>query len=157
MKIAVGNSRKAKTWVNQDVTFDQLAQRLCSTVYTTETIEEYSRLPKGRRDEIKDIGGFVGGQLKAGRRRKGMVLSRSCLTLDLDYATPYTWGQHIAPLPYRLVCHSTHRHTPENPRLRLVIPLTREVTEAQYPALARMFASTVGMDFSMTRPMRRTG
>ena len=146
MKIAVANSRKSRLWVNKDISFEELCQRLSSTVRTTETAQEYARLPKGRRDEIKDIGGFVGGHLSQGRRRKGMVLARSCLTLDLDWATPSTWEEHIQVLPYQLVAHSTHRHTPEAPRLRLIVPLTRDVSEAEYPAVARMFASHIGMD-----------
>ncbi len=47
-------------------------------------------LPKTQQDAIKDIGGFVGGHLKEGRRKKNHVLCRSMLTLDMDDATPET-------------------------------------------------------------------
>ncbi len=30
------------------------------------------------------------------------------------------------------LCHSTHKHTPEHPRLRLVIPLSHDISEAEY-------------------------
>jgi hypothetical protein len=42
--------------------------------------------------------------------------------------------------------YSTHKHTPEKPRLRLVIPLAREVTPDEYPAVSRRIAHTLGMD-----------
>ncbi len=42
--------------------------------------------------------------------------------------------------------HSTHKHTLENPRLRLIIPLAREISEEEYAAVARMVAKEIGID-----------
>lgn len=39
-----------------------------SPIYTSETAEEYPKLPKGQRDDIKDKGGFVAGHLRDNRR-----------------------------------------------------------------------------------------
>ena len=80
MKIAVGNSRMDKKWKNRDISWEDLCQRVSSTIRTTETVEEYRKLKKGAQDNIKDVGGFVGGQLREGRRKNGMVLCRSMLT-----------------------------------------------------------------------------
>ena len=77
MKIAVGNSRMDKKWKNRDISWEDLCQRVSSTIRTTETVEEYRKLKKGAQDNIKDVGGFVGGQLREGRRKNGMVLCRS--------------------------------------------------------------------------------
>ena len=88
MKIAVGNSRMDKKWKNRDISWEDLCQRVSSTIRTTETVEEYRKLKKGAQDNIKDVGGFVGGQLREGRRKNGMVLCRSMLTLDMDYGIP---------------------------------------------------------------------
>ena len=87
MKIAVGNSRMDKKWKNQDISWANLCARCGSTIRTTETVEEYRKLKKGQQDGIKDVGGFVGGHLREGRRKNGMVLCRSLLTLDMDYGT----------------------------------------------------------------------
>ena len=38
---------------------------------------------KRQQDAIKDVGGFVAGHLKAGRRKNGTVLCRSMLMLDM--------------------------------------------------------------------------
>ncbi len=37
-------------------------------------------------------------------------------------------------------------HMPEAPRLRLILPLARDVTEDEYPALGRMVAKEIGID-----------
>lgn len=47
---------------------------------------------------------------------------------------------------FRCCVYSTHKHTPEEPRLRLIIPLARPVTEDEYPAVARMVAKQIGID-----------
>lgn len=146
MKISYGNSRMDKSWKNNDISWDDFLTRVGSTIRTTETVEEYKKLKKGQQDSIKDKGGFVAGHLKEGRRKKGCVLCRSMLALDMDYGTPGIWDEVISKLPYRLCIYSTHKHTPEAPRIRLMLPLSREVSEAEYPAVARMLAKDIGID-----------
>ena len=146
MKIAVGNSRMDKKWKNRDITWEELCARCSSTVRTTETVEEYRKLKKGQQDSIKDVGGFVGGHLREGRRKSGMVLCRSLLTLDMDYGTPDTWNAITLFHDFKCCVYSTHKHTPKRPRLRLLIPLKREISEEEYPAVARMVAKEIGID-----------
>lgn len=146
MKIAVGNSRMDKKWKNRDISWEDLCQRVSSTIRTTETVEEYRKLKKGAQDNIKDVGGFVGGQLREGRRKNGMVLCRSMLTLDMDYGEPGIWDEIDLLHDFRCCVYSTHKHTPEHPRLRMIIPLARDITEEEYPAVARMVAKEVGID-----------
>lgn len=67
LAIAYGNSRQAKKWSNKTVKFDDLKKRLQSTMYTTESVEEYKKMSKAQRDAAKDHGGFVAGVLKGGR------------------------------------------------------------------------------------------
>ena len=146
MKIAVGNSRMDKKWKNQDISWEDLCARCSSTICTTETVEEYRKLKKGQQDNIKDVGGFVGGHLREGRRKNGMVLCRSLLTLDMDYGTPAIWDEIVLLHDFKCCVYSTHKHTPEHPRLRLLIPLKREISEEEYPAVARMVAKEIGID-----------
>ena len=146
MKIAVGNSRMDKKWKNREISWEDLCQRVSSTIRTTETVEEYRKLKKGAQDNIKDVGGFVGGQLREGRRKNGMVLCRSMLTLDMDYGEPGIWDEIDLLHDFRCCVYSTHKHTPEHPRLRIIIPLARDITENEYPAVARMVAKEIGID-----------
>ena len=146
MKIAVGNSRMDKKWKNKDISWEKFKAAVRVTKRTTETVSEYRKLGKAQQDAIKDIGGFVGGALREGKRRNGHVLCRSMLTLDMDYAAPGVWEQIDALYDWACCIYSTHKHTPEAPRLRLVIPLAREVSEDEYPALSLMVASDIGID-----------
>ena len=146
MKISYGNSRFETKWKNNEITWDDFKKRVSSTVRTTETIEEYRRMTKSQQADVKDKGGFVAGHLKSGRRRKNYVLCRSALALDMDYGTPTVWDDVIAQQKYRCCVYTTHKHTPENPRLRIVIPFSRDVSEAEYPAVARMAAKDIGID-----------
>lgn len=146
MKIAYGNSRMDKKWKNTDISWEDFCSRVKTTQRTTETVEEYRKMRKGGQDSIKDVGGFVGGHLKDGRRKKGNVLSRSMLTLDMDYGISTIWEEISTFFPYQCCIYSTHKHTPENPRLRLIIPLFRDVGEEEYAAVSRMVAKEIGID-----------
>ena len=146
MNIAVGNSRMDKKWINRQISWEEFCEKVHVTQRTTETVEEYRKLKKGRQDDIKDVGGFVGGTLRGGRRKHGNVLERSMLTLDMDYGKPGVWDEIDMLQQFRCCVYSTHKHTPEEPRLRLIIPLARPVTEDEYPAVARMVAKQIGID-----------
>ena len=146
LKIAYGNSRKARKWKNTEITWEELQRKVSQAVITTETVEEYRSMSKAEQADIKDKGGFVGGHLKGGVRRKGNVYCRSFLALDMDYGTPDVWEEKISKVPYMLCVYTTHKHTPEKPRLRLLIPLKREISEAEYGAVARQVAKEIGID-----------
>ena len=146
MKIAVGNSRRTKRWKNKDISWEDFKRIVRTTKRTTETVSEYAKMKKAEQDEIKDVGGFVGGALREGKRRNGHVLCRSMLTLDMDYAVPGVWEQIESLYDWACCLYSTHKHTPEEPRLRLIIPLAREVSEDEYPAVGRMVAKEIGID-----------
>ena len=146
MKIAFGNSRMDKRWKNKSISWEALCEIVSRTKRTTETVEEYRKMKKGQQDNIKDVGGFVGGHLREGRRKNGNVLCRSMLTLDMDYAAPDVWENIKMLYDFRCSVYTTHKHTKENPRLRLLIPLSRDVSEEEYPAVARMVAKEIGID-----------
>ena len=93
MKFAYGNSRMDKRWKNKDIPWETLKESVRTTKRTTETVSEFRKMSKAQQDAIKDIGGFVGGALREGKRRNGYVVCRSLLTLDMDYAQPGIWDQ----------------------------------------------------------------
>ena len=146
LSIAYGSSCHAKRWVNQQVTFDELCERLSQTVRTPETVEEYPKLPKSERDRAKDKGGFVGGKLKGGRRKRDTVEGRSMLTQDADHAGIGFIDSYEMLCPYASCLYTTHGHTPEAPRVRVVVPLTRDVTPDEYAAISRFFAAEWGIE-----------
>lgn len=144
--IAVGNSCETKFWSNEEVTFDELCQRLSNTKYTSETIEQYKHFNKEERNKAKDNGGFVGGKLKGTKRGVSEVLFRSMLTLDLDKAKVGFIDKFTAESKYLSCLYTTHSHTKEEPRCRVIVPLSRDATPDEYNAIARLFASQFGIE-----------
>ena len=146
--IAVGESRRSTQWKNKEVLWSQLVERLSIPTKTPETVDEYRGYAKSKRDEIKDVGGFVGGSLKGSRRKAEAIMQRRLLTLDLDdvprNADP--WDTVVLVLGCAAVLYSTHSHRPEAPRLRLVMPLSRPVSPEEYSAIARKVAQDIGID-----------
>lgn len=144
LAIATGNSRKTKKWKNISIPWSELLARLSTTVRTPETVAEYKAASRDRQAEIKDVGGFVGGYCPNGRRSD--VESRSVLCLDADYADATLWDDYCNRVVRAGAIYSTHKHTPENPRLRLVIPLARDVSPDEYQAIGRKIADILGID-----------
>jgi predicted P-loop ATPase len=146
MQIAVANSRKDKVWKNIELSWNEFLKKVSITHRTAENAQEYKKLPKPRQDNIKDVGGFVGGRLKNGKRKTGFVEYRTMLTLDMDYADIGVWEQITMFYDFTCCIYSTHKHTPEKPRLRLIIPLSRNITADEYTAVGRMIASDIGIE-----------
>ena len=149
-KVSVCNRRTNSRYKNLEKPWSWLKDRNRNPVRTTETAEEYPKLPKAERDALKDQGGFVGGWLKEGIRKNGNVLCRDIGSLDADNIPPDVdfpslVREKLAGMEWFL--YSTHRHTPEAPRYRLVIIFDREVSEDEYPALMRQVAHDLGMDY----------
>lgn len=144
--VSTGNSRMEKKWNGQKMELNEFRNRISTTHRTAETVEQYKKLSKTQQDEIKDVGGFVLGTLRDGRRRKNCVLVRSGLTLDMDYALPDTIEQIEMFFSFKCYFYSTHRHTADKPRLRLIIPLIREVTPDEYIAVSRKVAEEIGIE-----------
>lgn len=146
LKIAYGSSCFAKVWSNKTITFEALCQRLETTIRTPETVEEYPKMSKPERDRAKDKGGMVGGWLREGRRKAANVECRSMLTHDIDDADPDFLERYRMLNGYESCLYSTHSHTPEAPRYRIITPLSRDVTPEEYVALARLLAKEWGID-----------
>lgn len=147
LAIAYGNSRQAKTWTNKTTTFDDLKARLKTPIRTTETVEEYSKMAKSARDAAKDHGGFVGGSLIGGRRKIDTVEKRSMVALDGDRITPEFLNNYENLCTYTSALYTTHSSTPDNPRVRLVFPLTRDVAPEEYVAVARYLAQSLNIEY----------
>ena len=150
LNMATGDSRKETRWKNITMTFGQLIERLRKPMITSETVAEYHRLSKPKQDDIKDVGGYVGGLLKRGRRKKDSVASRSIVALDMDHSTDTVEeivgmaAQKWAGVAW--VAHATHKHTEDSPRLRFVIPLDRPALPDEYEAVARKMAQRMGIE-----------
>ena len=142
--IALGNSRKTKTWKNRTMQWSELIDRMATPTRTPETVAEYKAMGRGQQSDIKDVGGFVGGYCNNGSRSD--IRFRSILCLDADFADVELWPDWELLYGYAAAVYSTHKHTPEKPRLRLVVPLSRDVSPDEYQAIGRKVASVLGID-----------
>lgn len=144
--IATGRNRKETSWKNKEMLWTDLVQKLSTTHRTAETHSEYITAKKTRQDEIKDIGGFVGGYLTGGRRKANNVLHRQLITLDVDFANAEFWQDFTMLYDCAAVLYSTHKHAPDKPRLRLIILLDRAVKPDEYEAIARRLAGVISIE-----------
>lgn len=146
LTIATGRSRKETDWKNRQMLWSELTAKLGETTRTRETLAEYDAMTRDEQNEIKDVGGFVGGTLKGGRRTAQAAAWRQVITLDADFATAALWDDFTLFNDYAALVYSTHKHRPGKPRLRLVIPLTEAISPDAYQAIARKIADGLGMD-----------
>ena len=92
-------------------------------------------MSKPDQDARKDVGCFIAGALREGKRKNGYVEARSILTLDLDHAVPGIWDQITMLFDFKCLMYSTHKYTAKEPRVRLIIPLSREVSAEEFRRL----------------------
>lgn len=144
LDIATGVSRKTKAWKNKPVKWSTLLDKLSQTTRTPETVAEYKAMSRDQQSELKDVGGFVGGYCNNGNRSD--IRFRSILCLDADFADAELWPDWELLYGNAAAIYSTHKHTPSKPRLRLVIPLARNVGPDEYQAIGRRVAESLGID-----------
>ena len=82
--ISAAGDRRAARWPAQRMMLSEFYTRLSVPARGSETLETYLRLPKARQDDLKDVGGFVGGELEGGVRKNRAVRGRDLITLDFD-------------------------------------------------------------------------
>lgn len=146
LDIATASTRRAAKWQNKRVTWQDIVNTLSQTERTPETLKQYFSYTKDRQCEIKDVGGFVGGYLREGRRKKGYVEYLQTVSLDVDFGPIDMWID-FGMLGYAGCMYTTHKHRPEDPRFRIVIPLSRKVSPEEYEAISRIIASWLGIDY----------
>lgn len=146
LDIATAKHRNSGTWKNKKQDWAALVDELAETYRTRETLGEYMKLTKDKQDDIKDVGGFVGGYLKGGKRRKDTIVHRQLVALDVDHAKDMGVWEAVKAERFAACMYTTHKHTPERPRYRVLIPLDRKVSPDEYEAIARVVANWFGIN-----------
>ena len=150
LTITTANTRKAIVWARTTIQVAELVQRLGTPTRSAETYEAYMKLPKAKQDELKDVGGYVGGAFRGNRRKANELLSRSIITLDLDNIPP---GQaddvirRVDGLGCFAIIYSTRKHAPWSPRLRVLVILDEDCTPEEYEPIARKLAEMIGIEW----------
>lgn len=148
LHIATALRRTEKVWKNEIITWSSFLNRLAQPNVTPETRAEWAKMTPSQQDNIKDVGGFVGGWLKNGRRKAGNIQNRTLITLDVDFPdkNKNLFDDAVLLWGFSFAVYSTHKYTKSNPRIRFVIPTARPVTAEEYVPVARKIANELGID-----------
>ena len=122
-------------------------------IRTKETFEEFRKLSREKQFELKSIGGwFYRAHIEGGRRTSKSGRPTDIFTLDIDFATPDFIDLLELGLMLPLcefIAHSTRRHTPDTPRLRIIGFFSRPVAQDEYDAIVRIIAHKFDPDMVM--------
>lgn len=150
ISISVGAGRKATTWKRTEIMWSEMIVRFQTPIRSAETYDEYLHMPKAKQDELKDVGGFVGGTFSGTRRKANAIEGRDLVTLDLDNI-PAMHTKDIIRRVDGLGCaaaiYSTRKHHESAPRLRVVIPMDMTMEPDEYEPIARKLASQIGIEY----------
>ena len=146
--IAIGHSRTSLKWKSETMKWQDLANRLASPTVTNETVAEYAKMSKAAQGKQKDVGGFVGGYIpKNGRRVRGAVKERYLITLDADSPSEdFLFDLDMCLGGKEYVLYSTHSHTTEHPRYRVIVPVDRAMSPDEFQAVSRRMADDIGIE-----------
>lgn len=143
---------KVTTFKNRFETVGTMSEKTFEEIYlgfknkfkrTKEKYSEYINADKQTQLQIKDVGGFIGGETDSNRRINGIKIRRQILTLDIDTKYPNVLDYLKRNVEFYCLIHSTHKHNPDENRFRIVAPLSRVVTEDEYEALGRKIAFSI--------------
>ena len=141
--ISTAGSRWATFWPSQKLLVSELYEKLRVPARSSETLDDYISLPKRQQDDLKDVGGYVGGELANGVRKAAAIMYRDIITLDLDNI-PSGKTEDIILRLNGLGCgfcvYSTRKHSPAAPRLRVILPISRSVSVDEYEPISRKIA-----------------
>ena len=145
--IYTAKSRYDREWKRVETTFEAIAKAFKNTKRTAETQEQYFKMDKVKQDNIKDIGGFIGATLKDNLRRNANILTKTLITLDIDYGKENIKERvYQVYKDYSYIIYSTHKHHPKKPRVRLVFEISRECSPLEYEAVSRYVASLLNIN-----------
>ena len=125
--VAIAPRKDSRTWSQEEIRFSDLV--------------EWAESPA----DHKECGNYLMGTLRGGRRTKNTIVSRSAVQLDADRATEETWDA-ISDLGVLGLVHTTFSSAPDELRLRVVLPLDREVTPDEYVHIVAVLIDRLGAD-----------
>lgn len=144
---------------NKTTTWGRLCEKLAEPVRDNKSVAEYNAMSQKERHERKNMAGwFVGGQFEKGQRRNANITSRSALTYDIDECLMELYKECIKPLDgylsdFEHFVYTTRSHSPEKPRIRIVVPLSRDITAAEFGPLIRIVAYHINPQMDQIDPI----
>lgn len=147
-------NRYATTGIIQTLSAEVMLKSFKKNVIRTkETVLEYKNGDRVFKLKCKDKGGFIAGKSENNQRDNASIKSRNMITLDMDYCPSNIVSilrkkqDKENKLNFKFFIYSTHSHTPEEPRLRVVVPLSEEISVEKYEPVARAIAEIIGIEY----------
>lgn len=153
--IYTASSRKAAVLQETPMSIQELFSRLSNSQSLPYTHEAYMKLSKAQQDELKDVGAYIAGALHGGRRKAGSVITRCAAVLDADNLPPggtEAFIQAVAALDLCYCIHSTAKHSPATPRLRVIIPFASDIEADKYAPVIWRLCQIIQADMSWFDP-----
>ncbi len=142
---------------NKTGSWADLRKRLSKVSRTRERYKAYMKMSKDEQLRLKSIDGWISGAQCEGKwRNLRNVKPRNLMTLDLDY--PDKALRDMIELGATPISHleffalTTRSHSPEAPRYRIVLPMSRMVKPDEYGPLVRILAYVLDNE---TQPMKQ--
>ena len=150
MSISLYTSERDSTPVAADLTWAELSTDLSDIVRTPCTCHRDGR-PRGTPNKCPSKSGAAWSPVRMeGSRHHTHVRAVSALVLDLDHLTEAEVGDawaRVAATGRACLLHTTHSHRPalDDCCARLVLPLERDATIEEYPALRAQIETEYGI------------
>ena len=155
--LTVFRNRRVPIGSRLDLTWEEIVEKFRTPVITDESVAEYEAMDNEQKTDVKDVGGYVAGEMTSNRRSKAALINRQIVTIDVDHAPQnFVTQMHLLFDPVYLL-HSTHSSTADQLRVRMLIPLTRPVTPDEYRYVAGRICEEIGqsaVDDSTDQPER---
>jgi hypothetical protein len=143
--IATGGRHRGEVR-NKTVSLEEVCAKLSKPLEDhSVTFAEYMRMSVDEKGERKAMAGFVMfAHFTDGKRKAANQKNRTALAFDLDNVLASQLSdirQGFAPIcRYLFAMHTTRSHCPEKPRVRIIMPISRPVNDAEFYALCRLVA-----------------
>jgi hypothetical protein len=145
-----GNLGRVKT---SHVIWPELVKMFTNTIGADIEHADYLALSTPERNTLKKRDAFVLlGTCRGGVRDDEHLESRSAATIDVDKEALDLFNRleaadaaKMGVVPFSYLYHTTRSYTPEEPRLRIVVPFDRDVTPEEYRHCVRALAALFGV------------
>lgn len=145
VRVSFGKKNLGKS-DNVNMGWAQFIQRFKKPVQTREKHSRYRQESIEEKNRLKGIGGwFLGAHVEGGKRKASNVKARDIITLDLDNISVEEYESIVKHKNHWLnqfecFIHTTRSHTPEDPRMRVILLAGSEISVEKYEALTRIMA-----------------
>lgn len=147
IRFALGQGSNLGRAENLSEPLPKFAERFERPTTTQEKRHDYEVFNDRKQAYLKGSAGwFMRAHVEEGKRTRDSIKPGDIITFDVDYATPEWQRAFMAGeiLPgYCLFGHTTRSHTPENPRFRIILPVSTPLPAEMFPAACRIIGQII--------------